>query len=279
MCAEQFNVSIRYFDKEYVVHKDSISLFRLSFMNAATTFSAIEVILIRTCLPMTLCRGQAYDGAANMLGNRSSVAACLQQEEPVAIPVHCLEQSLSLCLQGTGQKITAIRDAIDVVKEVAKLVNYSPKRNTLFQAKALEGKQPGAVLTTLCLTCWTVRTAALLESILDQHSILMGTMLTVNTTTPDEYGMKGDSALNTLEKFATLFGLRLGHLFSAAEETSRGLQAKDTSVQEALPSVSILHRCKTCQRSHTAYDAFYGTCAEIAISLKIEKPILPRYSR
>ena len=67
---------------------------------------------------------------------------------------------------------------------------------------------------------WTVSTAAL-ESILDQYYILMDTMLEVNTTTRDECGMKAGGVLNSLEKLATLFGLRLGHLLlSAAEKTS-----------------------------------------------------------
>ena len=52
----------------------------------------------------------------------------------------------------------------------------------------------------------------------------------VNQTTHDEYGLKAAGVLAALEKFE-MFGLKLGHLFSAAEQTS---QAKDRSVQEAV---------------------------------------------
>ena len=41
--------------------------------------------------------------------------------------------------------------------------------------------------------------------------------------------------LNSLEKFTAFFGMQLAHLlFFAAEETSRTLQEKGMSVQEAL---------------------------------------------
>ena len=52
----------------------------------------------------------------------------------------------------------------------------------------------------------------------------------VNQTTHDEYGLKAAGVLAALEKFE-MFGLKLGHLFSTAEQTS---QAKDRSVQEAV---------------------------------------------
>ena len=42
----------------------------------------------------------------------------------------------------------------------------------------------------------------------------------------------------SLEKFSTLFGLRLSHLlFSAAEQVSLTLQKKDIALQDALASL------------------------------------------
>ena len=47
----------------------------------------------------------------------------------------------------------------------------------------------------------------------------------INSTTHDEYGMKAAGFLQLLEKFNTLFGLRLAHtLFCAAEQVSFILQ-------------------------------------------------------
>ena len=56
-------------------------------------------------MPSALCRGQAYDGATNMQSRNSGVAARISQEEPAAIPVHCLAHNLNLCLQDTQNKL------------------------------------------------------------------------------------------------------------------------------------------------------------------------------
>ena len=62
----------------------------------------------------------------------------------------------------------------------------------------------------------------------------------VNTTARDEYRLKAGGILAALEKFSTLFGLRLGFLlFATAEEVSKSLQAKDTTVQQAVTSNNL----------------------------------------
>ena len=58
--------------------------------------------------------------------------------------------------------------------------------------------------------------------------------------THDEHGLKAGGVLAALEKFQTLFGLKLGHLlFGPAEEVSKTLQGKDTSIQEAVSAVNL----------------------------------------
>ena len=50
-------------------------------------------------------------------------------------------------------------------------------------------------------------------------SILMDAMEEINHSTHDEYGLKAKGILTAMEKFDTLFGLKLGYLlFGAAEE-------------------------------------------------------------
>ena len=48
-----------------------------------------------------------------------------------------------------------------------------------------------------------------IDAVLKDYSILMETMSEVNATTRDEYGLKAGGILAALEKFSTLFGLRL----------------------------------------------------------------------
>ena len=62
---EQFNLSIRWVDNNYEIHEDPLGLFCLPNTTADTL---VKDILVRCSFPMamSLCRGQAFDGASNM---------------------------------------------------------------------------------------------------------------------------------------------------------------------------------------------------------------------
>ena len=155
-----------------------------------------------------------------MQGKRKGPATLINNEVPVALPVHCLAHSQNLCFQDVA------RDAIDIVREIVGLIHYSPKCTDLFNEKLLQSNGPKCGIKPLCPTRWTVRTEAM-DAVIKQYSVIMETMEEVHTTTRDEYGLKAGGVLAALEIF---FGLKLGHLFGAAEEISKALQAKDTSV-------------------------------------------------
>ena len=260
-----------------MVHEDSVGLFQLPATDALSIAAVIKDIVIRMSLPLSLCRGQAYDGAAVMQGKCTGVATRLKEEEEAALPVHCLAHSLNLCLQDAGRKIQVIRDGMDVVKEIVKLINFSPKRKTLSSCKLQDNDQPDGTIAPLCLTHWTCRTAAL-ESVIKHYTTIMDTMCEVNETTRDEYGLKAGGVLVALENFSTLFGLRLGYLlFGAAEETSKALQAKDTSVQEALTSATLLESYFKRLRTNESFESFFAATEALATELEINPPALPRY--
>jgi len=74
--------------------------------------------------------------------------------------------------------------------------------------------------------------------------------------------------------------LKLGHLlFGAAEETSKALQGKDTSVKEAVTAVSVTRAFYQRQRSDEAFDEFYERVVTQAKDLEIGEPKLPRYRK
>ena len=164
---EQFNLSIRWISDDYEVHEDPIGLCRVPDTKAETLFKVITDLLIRCDLPLAMCRGQAYDGAANMQGSKTGVAARILQKQPAALPVHCLAHSLNLCLQDAARKLPTLRDALELCREIYKLIEFSPKRSFLFASNlATVGSEVG--LKPLCPTRWTVRAGAI-DAILNPH--------------------------------------------------------------------------------------------------------------
>ena len=145
--------------------------------------------------------------------------------------------------------------------------------------KLAQSDGSGVSIKPLCLTRWTARTTAI-EAVLKDHSILMDAMEEINHSTHDEYGLKAKGILTAMEKFDTPFGLKLGYfLFGAAEEVSKCLQAKDTSLQEALSAVNLASDFYRRQRTDEAFDLFYKGIVEASIYLTVEAPQLRRYRR
>ena len=95
-----------------------------------------------------------------MQGKRKGVATRVRDECPAA--VDC------------GRKIPLVRNAIDITREIAQLINFSPKRSHLFNEK-LAQEEHGVSLKPLCPTRWTARTVAI-EAILKDYSVLMDTL-------------------------------------------------------------------------------------------------------
>jgi len=67
---EQFNLSVRYVNDDYEIREDSLGLFSLPNTTADTLSVVLKDLLTCCNLPLSLCRGQAYNGAAAMQGKR-----------------------------------------------------------------------------------------------------------------------------------------------------------------------------------------------------------------
>ena len=235
---EQLTVCIRWVDEDFNIHKDPVELIHVPKTDSATLTSALKDCLIRLCLPISQCRGQAYDGASNMSGHHG-VAAQIEKDVPAALFLHCFAHCTNLCLQTVGRRCVPIRDALDIVMEISKLIRYSPKRSTLFSALQSQLAPGSNTLKPLCPTRWTVRTVAI-SAVLSNYSVLCVALEQINAETHDEYGRKAGGFLALLEKFSTFFGLKMSHLiFSGTEQLCLTLQGKDTTIQEATVAAEL----------------------------------------
>ena len=79
--------------------------------------------------------------------------------------------------------------------------------------------------------------------------------------------------------FDTFFGLKLAHfIFSAAEQFSVNLQAKDITIQEAIHGAELLVCHLKAQRTESKFNQFYDQIVELSSNLT-EPPKLPRYRK
>lgn len=92
-------------DSSYDTHKYLGGMVHGPKTTSAMLIAVIKDVLIQCVLPLEHCRGQAYDGAASMIGHISGVAKQLQDECPAAIKVHCLAHSLKPLSTGCSKEM------------------------------------------------------------------------------------------------------------------------------------------------------------------------------
>ena len=170
-----------------------------------------------------------------------------------------------------------IRDILNLTSELNSFFKNSPKRHDIFETIKSKMSPDAANLCPLCPTRWTVRAGAL-RSIIDNYSALQDALEEISATR-DDSGAKAQGFLNTLEKFSTFWGAKLGLLvFGITEGLSSFLQSKDVSVGVALrQSESVLSFLKK-ERSDAAFNRFYEQTL-LASHGRTAEPSLPRQRR
>ncbi len=272
-------ISLRWVDAHYDIHEDVLGLVQLPDTKSKTLFSVIKDVLIRCSLSISMCRGQGYDGASNMSGIRNGVQALVKKECDRALYVHCLAHSLNLCVQQVSKSVDLIRNILNLVFELGKLIKFSPKRSYLFdtlrkQLALNSGEASSISLRKLCPTRWTVRHTAI-ESILLNYETLKATLVEVEKG-HDDYAAKAHGMLIQLEMFDTFFGLKLSHMiFFVCEQYSINLQSIDITIQEATSGAQLLVKHLKSQRTESKFDTFYQHIVDQASSIT-EPPSLPR---
>ena len=108
------------------VYEDFVGFYAVNNIKSETIVEAIKDALLRFQIPTFKWRGQTYDGASNMMGNKSGVAAKIIEMEPKAFATHCHSHSLNLSVKTTPGQCKILKDVKDTVGEVSILIKFSP---------------------------------------------------------------------------------------------------------------------------------------------------------
>ena len=102
---EQLVICLRWVDCYLDVHEDFLGLYHIPDTSANAITAAIKDCLVRMNLQLKRCRGQCYNGAANMAGCRTGVASQILSIESRALYTHCYGHSLNLAMCDTIKKL------------------------------------------------------------------------------------------------------------------------------------------------------------------------------
>ena len=202
-----------------------------------TTADQVVAILKNTLLRMNLniqrARGQCYDGAAIMAGEKTGVASQIKTINGKCLHTHCYGNALNLAVADAIKSVKCISDSLETVREIGKLVKNSPQRNTKLYKIRAETKNESRGVHAFCTTRWTVRCEAL-SAVINNHTELMELWewsLTIVKDTDMNARIRGVQSMMT--SFNFYFGYSLGErLLKQADNLSGALQDSSTSAAQ-----------------------------------------------
>jgi hypothetical protein len=233
---EQVSVCFRIVDKNLNISEHFLGFFETPFTDAQTLFNLVINVLSQFDIDISKCRGQCYDGAANVSGHISGLQARIIDVEPRAIFVHCTAHTLNLVVQDTMQNITKIRDFLAILRSMISFVKDSPKRQAIFNSLQAEqsiiGSSNNVSLRPFCPTRWCVRIVSLKS--IDSNYNLLRKFLDELTTEKNEIGAKASGFSKLLYKFDFYFVLQIMiFIFERIEVLNSELQKKSLHFQDA----------------------------------------------
>ena len=283
---EQMTFCVRTVDDCLEVEEDFLGFYEVQNIKSDTLVAAIKDILLRLNLQLASCRGQTYDGASNMFGKKSGVAAQILALQPLALAIHCFGHSLSRAVKDLTSHCDIIGETMSTAGEICILVKYSPKREKMLgdmssNIEVMDADvdvDDGTSLEKLSETRWTVR-ASCFQRIIDSYSNLQSlwdVCLTENLTKEVRSRIIGCQA--QMKKFSFFFGLCLGQrLFSLTDNLSKTLQKEKMSAVSGHRLAMLTKETIDRMRSEENFKLFYQSVIKKALlKSNVELPTLPR---
>ena len=233
--------------------------------------------MLRFSLQLDHCRGQCYDGASSMAGCRTGVVTTILAKEKRALYTHCYGHALNLAVQDTVKSNHILRDTLDTVEEMTKLIKKSPGRDTIFHKvkKEIASESPGIRL--LAPTRWTVRAAAL-TSISENYKVLGETWsLAKQASSDSEMRARIGGVAKQMESFDFFFGVELGRkVLSMADNLSKALQGSSVSACDGQTLMSMTIKAMESIRTDDSFTQFWKLVDQRRQDSGVDEPKLPR---
>lgn len=225
-------------------------------------------------LSMDDCRGQGYDGAGNMAGKLSGIAARIQGTHEKAIYVHCNSHILNLCVASCCS-IPFVRDMMDNVSSISNFFNDSPKRTQILTGviKEVYPKERQIKLLNVCRTRWVARIDGLKIFRSCYLAILKALKEIKKNSKEPSVRQRIDGMVVAMKKFKFLVSLILvERCLKCTKPLTLQLQSASLDAGKAREKVSLLFLTINELRSDidNTHDTFYQMAIDLAKEVNVE---------
>ena len=274
---EQVVICLRWVDNGLEAHEEFIGLYEVANTESSTVLAVIRDVLLRLNISFTKLRGQCYDGASAMAGIRTGVATQILQDEPRAVFTHCYGHALNLACSDTIKQCQLMRNALDTVQEITKLVKKSPRRDATLQRikEGLTEKSPG--IRILCPTRWTVNADALYSIITNYDALCTLWEESLDTVKDVEMRSRIRGVSSYMHSFDFFFGVSLGEMILRhSDNLSKTLQGTRISAAEGQQVAQMTVQALKSVRTAEQFTLFWTKVTDMAEKLDVNEPQLPR---
>ena len=122
---EHLCLCLRFVDDMSHIREEFITFLKLERVRAIDITNAIVNCLEGLGLSLNELRGQGYDGASTMSGEKSGVQKRIRDIQPKALYTHCAGHSLNLAIV-SACTVLSVRNAIDSIKAFTLWIKASP---------------------------------------------------------------------------------------------------------------------------------------------------------
>ena len=174
------------------------------------------------------------------------------------------------------KQLKLMKDALETVHEITKLIKFSPRRDGIFHR--LQEDAPFAPgIRVLCPTQWIVRADAI-ASVISNFEVLECTWEEACAVTKDtEAKARICGVLVIMKTFSFVFGAMLGEMILRhADNLSSTLQHRPMSAAEGQNIAHMTEQTLKILHSDQLFDLFWAKVNQFASSHDVSEPQLPR---
>lgn len=284
---EQLCICLRYVNQATSTIVESfVGMVELEDLTGKTIAETIKRYLAKIGLDIANCRGQGYDGAANMSSSNVGVQKIIKDSAPTASYVHCGSHKLNLVIVKACQE-SCIRNMMDTVGEISRYFSFSAKRQRLLEDHIMELTSSRKLkLKDVSRTRWIQRHEAF-EVFIELFGAIHSCLLAIEEPAAGpsfdrDSKTKASGFRHVLESSTFIVALVVtSKTIEVIKPLSVKLQKQSQDILEAHDHVAIVESqlARFREESVETFGGWFGEAEELASSIQVplERPrIHPR---
>nr|XP_042912304.1 zinc finger MYM-type protein 1-like [Parasteatoda tepidariorum] len=240
--------------------------------------SLITDVLLRLQLPLEGLRGQTYDGAANMNGNKKGVQSILIAKQPLADYIHCGAHCCNLIMKNVCDSSKEVRNSLDYLHQLGNLFSNAKVKSIFTYIQEDLAQCPvinAGRIKPLCPTRWIYRHSQINEA-LKKYDIILKTLEELTSKNYD--GASG--LLNTFLNGTTYLGLIMGKkIIEMLETINKLFQGKKNTLSGLCKSIEVMIQGLSDLRSEENFSKVFEECSAAIQQNDLEELSLPRQKK